>query len=143
MVLIEKPLGAPPEAYREFLDTAPGGVEIVAADHYYFKLEVRLLQLLLTEERTLRDFLDTVEEIRIEILEEQPLTGAAAEIGVIADLIPHAFAIISLLTPIDRIKLDPEPPLQVGRHEAVRRSSARLRPDDAGRSRTTDGRCVW
>src|SRR5439155_22529551 len=30
VVLIEKPLGAPPEAYREFLDRAPGGVEIVA-----------------------------------------------------------------------------------------------------------------
>ncbi|HKW73488.1 MAG TPA: GAF domain-containing protein, partial [Candidatus Dormibacteraeota bacterium] len=98
VVLIEKPLGAPPDEYRKFLDTAPGGVEIVAADHYYFKLEVRLLGLLLTEERTLRNFLDSVEEIRIEILEEQPLTGAAADIGVIADLIPHAFAIISLLT---------------------------------------------
>ncbi|HKB17835.1 MAG TPA: GAF domain-containing protein, partial [Candidatus Dormibacteraeota bacterium] len=84
VILIEKPLGAPPEAYREFLDTAPGGVEIVAADHYYFKLEVRLLAMLLTEERTLRDFLESVEEIRIEILEEQPLTGAAADIGVIA-----------------------------------------------------------
>src|SRR5206468_4614126 len=117
VVLIEKPLGAPPEAYREFLDRAPGGVEIVAADHYYFKLEVRLLQLLLTEERTLRDFLDNVEEIRVEILEEQPLAGAAADIGVIADLIPHAFAIISLLTPIDRIALDAEAPLLVGRHE--------------------------
>src|SRR5439155_9171350 len=68
VVLIEKPLGSPPEEYREFLDAAPGGVEIVAADHYYFKLEVRLLQMLLTEERTLRDFLDSVEEIRIEIL---------------------------------------------------------------------------
>ena len=129
VILIEKPLGAPPEAYREFLDTAPGGVEIVAADHYYFKLEVRLLQLLLTEERTLRDFLDNVEEIRIEILEEQPLTGAAADIGVIADLIPHAFAIISLLTPIDHIHLDVESPLLVGRHEGLlgqRESYARM-----------------
>jgi GAF domain-containing protein len=129
VVLIEKPLGAPPEAYREFLDTAPGGVEIVAADHYYFKLEVRLLQLMLAEERTLRNFLDSVEEIRIEILEEQPLVGAAADIGVIADLIPHAFAIISLLTPIDRIKLDAESPLLVGRHEGLtgqRESYARM-----------------
>jgi GAF domain-containing protein len=129
VILIEKPLGAPPEAYREFLDTAPGGVEIVAADHYYFKLEVRLLQLLLTEERTLRDFLESVEEIRIEILEEQPLTGAAADIGVIADLIPHAFAIISLLTPIDHIHLDAESPLLVGRHEGLqgqRESYARM-----------------
>ena len=129
VVLIEKPLGAPPEDYREFLETAPGGVEIVAADHYYFKLEVRLLQLLLTEERTLRNFLDSVEEIRIEILEEQPLVGAAADIGVIADLIPHAFAIISLLTAIDRIKLDDQSPLMVGRHEGLtgqRESYARM-----------------
>ena len=129
VVLIEKPLGAPPEDYREFLDHAQGGVEIVAADHYYFKLEVRLLQMLLTEERTLRDFLDNVEEIRIEILEEQPLVGAAADIGVIADLIPHAFAIISLLTPIDRIHLDEERPLAVGRHEGLtgqRESYARV-----------------
>lgn len=129
VVLIEKPLGSPPDEYRKFLDGAPGGVEIVAADHYYFKLEVRLLAMLLTEERTLRDFLDNVEEIRIEILEEQPLTGAAADIGVIADLIPHAFAIISLLTPIDRIKLDPESPLQVGRHDGFtgqRESYARM-----------------
>ena len=129
VVLIEKPLGAPPEEYREFLETATGGVEIVAADHYYFKLEVRLLQMLLTEERTLRNFLDSVEEIRIEILEEQPLVGAAADIGVIADLIPHAFAIISLLTAIDRIKLDDESPLLVGRHEGLtgqRESYARM-----------------
>ena len=129
VVLIEKPLGAPPEEYREFLETAAGGVEIVAADHYYFKLEVRLLQLLLTEERTLRNFLDSVEEIRIEILEEQPLVGAAADIGVIADLIPHAFAIISLLTAIDRIKLDDQSPLMVGRHEGLtgqRESYARM-----------------
>jgi len=129
VVLIEKPLGSPPEEYREFLDRAPGGVEIVAADHYYFKLEVRLLQMLLSEERTLRDFLDSVEEIRIEILEEQPLTGAAADIGVIADLIPHAFAIISLLTPIDRIELDAEAPLRIGKHEGFtgqRESYARV-----------------
>jgi GAF domain-containing protein len=129
VVLIEKPLGARPEEYREFLESASGGVEIVAADHYYFKLEVRLLQLLLTEERTLRNFLDSVEEIRIEILEEQPLAGAAADIGVIADLIPHAFAIISLLTSIDRIKLDAESPLMVGRHEGLtgqRESYARM-----------------
>jgi GAF domain-containing protein len=129
VVLIEKPLGAPPDEYRKFLETAPGGVEIVAADHYYFKLEVRLLALLLTEERTLRNFLDSVEEIRIEILEEQPLTGAAADIGVIADLIPHAFAIISLLTPIDHIKLNAESPLLIGRHEGLtgqRESYARM-----------------
>jgi GAF domain-containing protein len=129
VVLIEKPLGAPPDEYRKFLDTAPGGVEIVAADHYYFKLEVRLLAMLLTEERTLRNFLDSVEEIRIEILEEQPLAGAAADIGVIADLIPHAFAIISLVAPIDRIKLDGEAPLLVGRHEGFtgqRESYARV-----------------
>jgi GAF domain-containing protein len=129
VVLIEKPLGSPPDEYRKFLDTAPGGVEIVAADHYYFKLEVRLLAMLLTEERTLRNFLDSVEEIRIEILEEQPLIGAAADIGVIADLIPHAFAIISLLTPIDRIELDREQPLLIGRHEGFsgqRESYARM-----------------
>jgi len=101
----------------------------VAADHYYFKLEVRLLGMLLTEERTLRNFLESVQEIRIEILEEQPLTGAAADIGVIADLIPHAFAIISLLTPIDHIKLDAESPLLIGRHEGLtgqRESYARM-----------------
>jgi GAF domain-containing protein len=139
VVLIEKPLGAPPEDYREFLDSAPGGVEIVAADHYYFKLEVRLLQMLLTEERTLRDFLDNVEEIRIEILEEQPLVGAAADIGVIADLIPHAFAIISLLTPIDRIHLDAEAPLLVGRHEGLtgqRESYARMNATFQNRGRS-------
>ncbi|MGH2929158.1 MAG: hypothetical protein ACRDL8_13220, partial [Solirubrobacteraceae bacterium] len=117
VVVIEKPLGAPPDAYRAFLDSVPGGVELIAADHYYFKLEVRLFQLLLTEERTLRDFMDAVDEVRIEILEAKPLTGAAAEIGVVADLIPHAFAIVSLLAPIDRITLDGERPLQVGRHE--------------------------
>ena len=88
----------------------------MAADHYYFKLEVRLLQSLLREERTLRDFLDSVTEINVEILEEQPLTGAAADIGVVADLVPHAFAIVSLFTPIDRIELDAEHPLRVGRH---------------------------
>src|SRR3989442_14421087 len=81
--------------------------------------------MLLTEERTLRNFLDSVEEIRIEILEEQPLTGAAADIGVIADLIPHAFAIISLLTPIDRIQLDPESPLLIGKHKAFPGQRAR------------------
>jgi GAF domain-containing protein len=139
VVLIEKPLGAPPDDYREFLDNAPGGVEIVAADHYYFKLEVRLLQLLLTEERTLRDFLDSVEEIRIEILEEQPLVGAAADIGVIADLIPHAFAIISLITPIDHIHLDADAPLLVGRHEGLtgqRESYARMNSTFQNRGRS-------
>jgi predicted dehydrogenase len=139
VVLIEKPLGSPPEEYREFLDHAQGGVEIVAADHYYFKLEVRLLQMLLTEERTLRDFLDNVEEIRIEILEAQPLVGAAADIGVIADLIPHAFAIISLLTPIDRIHLDEETPLSVGRHEGLvgqRESYARVNATFQNRGRS-------
>ena len=129
VVLIEKPLGAPPDDYRKFLDQAPGGVEIVAADHYYFKLEVRLLQMLLTEERTLRNFLDSVSEIQIEILEAQPLVGAAADIGVVADLVPHAFAIISLLTPIDRIRLDADRPLLIGRHEGLegsRESYARV-----------------
>ena len=119
VMVIEKPLGASPEEYRRFLDTAPGGVELVAADHYYFKLEVRLLQMLLTEERTLRDFLNEIEEVRIEILESRRLSGAASEIGVVADLIPHAFAIVSLLTPIDRLELDPTTPLQVGRHEPL------------------------
>jgi GAF domain-containing protein/predicted dehydrogenase len=129
VVLVEKPLGSPPEDYRRFLETARSGVEIVAADHYYFKLEVRLLQLLLSEERTLRVFLDTVEEVRVEILEEQPLVGAAADIGVIADLIPHAFAIISLLTPIDGIRLDETAPLMIGRHDGFtgsRESFARM-----------------
>lgn len=119
VMVIEKPLGASPEEYRRFLDTAPAGVELVAADHYYFKLEVRLLQQLLSEERTLRDFLNEIEEVRIEILEGRPLTGAASEIGAVADLIPHAFAIVSLLTPIDRLELDPATPLQVGRHEPL------------------------
>jgi GAF domain-containing protein len=130
VVLIEKPLGAPLDSYRRFLDDAPGGVEIIAADHYYFKLEVRLLHLLLSEERTLRAFLDSVEEIQIEILEAQPLTGAAAQIGVIADLVPHAFAILSLFTPIDLIQLDAEEPLLIGRHEPSdgdRETYARLR----------------
>lgn len=130
VIMIEKPLGASPEAYRSFLDTVPGGVELIAADHYYFKLEVRLFQLLLTEERTLREFMDTVEEVRVEILEAKPLTGAAAEIGVVADLIPHAFAIVSLLAPIDRITLDPDHPLEVGRHEPFggeRETYARMR----------------
>jgi GAF domain-containing protein len=129
VVLIEKPLGAPPDEYRRFLDGVPGGVELVAADHYYFKLEVRLLQLLLTEERTLRDFMDSVQEVRIEILEAQPLAGAAAEIGVVADLMPHALAIVSLLTPIDRLRLDPAAPLLVGRHDPAhgdRETYARL-----------------
>jgi GAF domain-containing protein len=129
VVLIEKPLGAPPDEYRRFLDGVAGGVELVAADHYYFKLEVRLLQQLLTEERTLRAFLDSVQEVRIEILEAQPLAGAAADIGVVADLLPHAFAIISLLTPIDRLQLDEEAPLVVGRHEPAeseRETYARL-----------------
>ena len=44
-------------------------MELVAADHYYFKLEVRLLQLLLTEERTLKTFIDSVEEIELELLD--------------------------------------------------------------------------
>jgi GAF domain-containing protein len=119
VVVIEKPLGDSPEAYREFLDSVSGAVQVVAADHYYFKLEVRLLDLLLTEERTLRAFLESVDEIRIEILEEKPLTGAAADIGIVADMIPHAFAIISLLTPIQAIKLDPMRPLQIGRQEPL------------------------
>jgi GAF domain-containing protein len=120
VVVIEKPLGAAPEAYREFLDSVEGGVELVAADHYYFKLEVRLLQLLLTEERTLKAFVEGVEEIELELLEEQPLTGAAAEIGIIADMVPHAFAIVSLFTPIDRIDFSQEPvPLALGRQEPL------------------------
>lgn len=120
VVVIEKPLGAAPEAYREFLDSVEGGVELVAADHYYFKLEVRLLQLLLTEERTLKAFIDSMEEIELELLEERPLTGAAAEIGIIADMLPHAFAILSLFTPIDRIQLAAESvPLALGRQEPL------------------------
>jgi hypothetical protein len=120
VVVIEKPLGASPEAYRAFLDGVEGGVEIVAADHYYFKLEVRLLQVLLTEERTLKAFVDSVDEIELELLEEQPLTGAAADIGIIADMLPHAFAIVSLFTPIDRISFEAEPaPLLLGRQEPL------------------------
>ena len=114
VVLIEKPLGAPPEEYREFLDRTDGSVQIVAADHYWFKIEVRLLQLLLTEERNLRAFLDEIEEVEIEILEEQQPGGSGAQIGMIADLIPHAFAVLSLLTPLDRVKLAEHRPLQLG-----------------------------
>jgi GAF domain-containing protein len=139
VVLIEKPLGAPPDEYRRFLERVPGGVELVAADHYYFKLEVRLLQLLLTEERTLRDFLDSVQEVCIEILEAQPLAGAAADIGVVADLLPHALAITSLLTPIDRLQLDAEAPLLVGRHDGApgeRETYARLSATFPYRNRT-------
>lgn len=120
VVVIEKPLGASPEAYRSFLNSVEGGVEIVAADHYYFKLEVRLLQLLLTEERTLKTFVDSVDEIELELLEEQPLTGAAADIGIIADMVPHAFAIVSLFTPIDRIQFATDhAPLMLGRQEPL------------------------
>lgn len=130
VIVIEKPLGASPEAYRQFLDSVEGGVEIVAADHYYFKLELRLLQTLLTEEKTLKAFLDTVEEIEIELLEERPLTGTAAEIGIIADMIPHAFAIASLFSPIDRIQLtDDATPLAIGRQvpaEGEKETYARL-----------------
>lgn len=119
VVLVEKPLGAPPEAYREFLDATDGTVEIVAADHYWFKIEVRLLQLLLTEERNLRAFLDEIEEVEIEILEEQPPGGSGAQIGMIADLVPHAFAVLSLLTPLDRLKLDSHEPLKIGRYQPL------------------------
>jgi GAF domain-containing protein len=139
VVLIEKPLGSPPEEYREFLNSAPPTAEIVAADHYYFKLEVRLLQSLLREERTLRDFLESVTEISIEILEEQPLTGAAADIGVVADLVPHAFAIISLFTAIDRIELDADRPLRIGRHHGLqgsRESYAQLNGSFSHRGRS-------
>ncbi len=130
VVVIEKPLGATAEAYRKFLDSVEAGVQIVAADHYYFKLEVRLLQLLLTEERTLKSFLDEVEEIEMELVEERPLSGAAADIGIIEDMMPHAFAIISLFTPIDRIQFSPEQPLYIGRQEPIqgqRESYARIR----------------
>lgn len=120
VVLIEKPLGAPPEAYRAFLETTDGSVQIVAADHYWFKLEVRLLELLLTEERNLRAFLDDIEEVEIEILEEQsPAGGSGAQIGMIADLVPHAFAVLSLLTPLDHLKLAPNRPLQIGRYQPL------------------------
>ena len=120
VVLIEKPLGAPPEEYRAFLDRTDGSVQIVAADHYWFKTEVRLLQLLLTEERNLRAFLEEIEEVEIEILEEQAPGGSSAQIGMIADLVPHAFAILSLLTPLDRLKLVPHDPLLVGRFQPLR-----------------------
>ena len=119
VVLIEKPLGAPPDEYRAFLDRTDGSVQIVAADHYWFKTEVRLLQLLLTEERNLRSFLEDIEEVEIEILEEQPPTGSGAQIGMIADLIPHAFAILSLLTPLDRLTLAAHRPLQVARYQPL------------------------
>lgn len=119
VVLIEKPLGAPPKQYREFLDGTDGTVQIVAADHYWFKMEVRLLDLLLTEERNLRAFLDEIEEVEIEILEAQAPGGSGAQIGMIADLIPHAFAVLSLLTPLDRLELSPETPLQVGRFQPM------------------------
>ncbi len=117
VILIEKPLGAPLEDYRAFLDSVDGSVQLVAADHYYFKLEVRLLQLLLTEERTLRDFLDEIEEIEIQVLEAQPPAGSGAQIGMIADLVPHAFAILSLFTPLDRLQFSGLHPLQIGRYQ--------------------------
>jgi predicted dehydrogenase len=120
VVLIEKPLGATPEEYREFLDRTDGSVQIVAADHYWFKIEVRLLELLLTEERNLRSFLDEIEEVEIEILEEQPPGGSGAQIGMIADLIPHAFAVLSLLTPLDRVRLATHNPLQIGKYQPER-----------------------
>lgn len=119
VVLIEKPLGAPPEQYRAFLESTDGTVQIVAADHYWFKMEVRLLDLLLTEERNLRAFLDEIEEVEIEILEAQAPSGSGAQIGMIADLIPHAFAVLSLLTPLDRVQLSHETPLQIGRFEPM------------------------
>jgi hypothetical protein len=119
VVLIEKPLGAPPDQYRAFLDSTDGSVQIVAADHYWFKMEVRLLDLLLTEERNLRAFLDEIEEVEIEILEAQPPSGSGAQIGMIADLIPHAFAVLSLLTPLERLQLSRESPLQIGRFEPI------------------------
>jgi hypothetical protein len=71
-----KPLGAPPEEYRTFLDRTDGSVQIVAADHYWFKMEIRLLELLLTEERNLRAFLDEIEEVEIEILRSRYLWWA-------------------------------------------------------------------
>jgi predicted dehydrogenase len=117
VVLIEKPLGAPLEDYRAFLDSVDGSVQLVAADHYYFKLEVRLLQLLLTEERTLRAFLDEIEEVEIMVLEAQPPLGSGSKIGMIADLVPHAFAILSLLTPLDRLQFTGPHPLRIGRYQ--------------------------
>jgi|SRR5579872_511281 len=119
VVLIEKPLGAPSDEYRAFLDTTDGSVQVIAADHYWFKLEVRLLELLLTEERNLKAFLDEIEEIEIEILEEQPPGGSGAQIGMIADLIPHAFAVLSLFTPLDRVRLAPHRPLQIGCYQPI------------------------
>lgn len=130
VILIEKPLGAPPEEYKEFLDSTDGSVQIIAADHYWFKLEVRLLEQLLTEERNLRAFLDEIEEVEIEILEEQAPAGSGVQIGMIADLVPHAFAILSLLTPLDKLKLDPDTPIQIGRYQPIcsdRETYARLR----------------
>src|SRR3989454_8017236 len=59
-------------------------------------------------------------------------TPAATHLPTLAryyDLSPHAFAIISLLTPIDRIKLDATAPLLIGRHEGLvgqRESYARM-----------------
>jgi GAF domain-containing protein len=117
VILVEKPLGASPDEYRAFLDSTDGSVQIVAADHYWFKLEVRLLELLLTEERNLRAFLDEIEEVEIELLEEQPPGGSGAQIGMIADLVPHAFAVLSLLTPLDRVELSPNMPLQIGMYQ--------------------------
>jgi GAF domain-containing protein len=139
IVVIEKPLGAPVEAYREFLDSVEAGVQIVAADHYYFKLEVRLLHLLLTEERTLKSFLDDVEEIEIELIEERPLSGAAIDIGIIEDMLPHAFAIVSLFTPIDRIQFDRERPVMIARQEPLegaRETYARICATFPHRNRT-------
>ncbi|MGH2442984.1 MAG: hypothetical protein ACRDFX_07465, partial [Chloroflexota bacterium] len=72
----------------------------------------------LTEEQNLRAFLDEIEEVEVEILEEQaPAGGAAAQIGMIADLVPHAFAVLSLLTPLDRLQLAPLQPLSIGRFQ--------------------------
>jgi predicted dehydrogenase len=139
VVLIEKPLGASPEAYREFLEGVNDDVQIVAADHYWFKLEIRLLEQLLTEEQNLRAFLDQIEEVEIQILEQQPPGGSGAQIGMIADLVPHALAILSLLTPLDRVQLADECPLQVGRYQpeaSAHETYARLRGsfDYRGRS---------
>ncbi|GAC1406697.1 MAG: hypothetical protein NVSMB52_20200 [Chloroflexota bacterium] len=119
VVLIEKPLGAPPEEYRAFLERTDGSVQIVAADHYWFKLEVRLLELLLTEERNLRAFLDEIEEVEIEIMEEQTPSGSGTQIGMIADLLPHAFAVLSLLAPLDNLILSSHHPLQLGRYQPI------------------------
>jgi len=59
------------------------------------------------------------DQVEIEILEEQPPTGSGAKIGMIADLVPHAFAILSLLAPLDRLKLDPDQPLRLGRYQPM------------------------